>query len=556
MSLLFAFCKEASRVVDIIEARQIFFAQPKNGRRRLNFTCADKTCRTVRAPVVTGVNYDKVPGEDHIVRQAHFAARAPHVDDCPWIELEHLQDVTDRDEISPKVSNLKQTEIITHFTPVVEEERDQVGETVDYGRLRVIREISDARERRQALQDYLHTTINTTSRLYSVTRCFEILSENERDNLQLQIDGKRRTYKDYFAKTQWCSPEHYWNRIYHGKAHVKRYPSGYSLRFEQWSRAQGSEPCPVNTFIERRKLGVFRGGGLLKAVFEEAAARGKGTLYCYIYGDVSRKVVNGRQMIEIVPWSLHSLAVELLQPEEHLEEASDIAPASGASSEPFQGEAGSGLETPTSRSVPARDGWVEAAEIPHQTLIPRNDLGQPQRIPLPAAPNARRAPFGQTPQTALPPLVPDAGTASWSPARTDDATTSATKDGAPKASATITPVHMLPNTAVDQSGTRAPDASPSASRRVSVPQGPATIRGNEMVRPRSGPEYASSNAPIRDQWPGAREGDAGANEVSLVPGHASQTSHVTSTEESTWRQGWTNFLHSVRNRLFKPPRRS
>lgn len=407
MSLPFAFCKEASRVVDIIEARQFFFAQPKDGRRRLNFTCADETCRTVRAPVVTGVNYDKVPGEDHIVRQAHFAARAPHVDDCPWIELEHLQGGTDRDEISSKVSNLKQTEIITHFTPVLEEEVPQVGETVDYGRLREIRAVSNVRERRQALQKYLHTTVNTTSRLYSVTRCFEVMSEDERNAVQLQIGEGKRTYNDYFAKAQWCSPEHYWNRIYHGKAHVKSYRSGYSLRFEQWSRARGGEPCPVSTFIEKRKLGAFRGGGLLKAVFEEAAMRGKGALYCYVYGDVSRKAVNGRQMIEVVPRSFHSLAVELLEPEERPEEAGGVAPASGAGSEPSQDEAGSKLEAPASRSVPASDRRVEAAATPRRTPIPRSDLGQPRQILLPPVPNARRAPFGLTPQTVLPPLVPD-----------------------------------------------------------------------------------------------------------------------------------------------------
>lgn len=135
--------------------------------------------------MVTGVNYDKIPGEDHIVRQAHFAVRAPHVGDCPWIELEHFQGGTDRDETSSKVSNLKQTEIITHFTPVVDAERDQVGETVDYGRLREIRAISNVMERRKAIQDYLHATINTTSRLYSVTRCFEMMSEDERGAVQL-----------------------------------------------------------------------------------------------------------------------------------------------------------------------------------------------------------------------------------------------------------------------------------------------------------------------------------------------------------------------------------
>ena len=54
-----AFCVEAKRVVDIYQARALFFGQ-EVPRRRFQFLCSDNACRGANATRVTGVNYDKL----------------------------------------------------------------------------------------------------------------------------------------------------------------------------------------------------------------------------------------------------------------------------------------------------------------------------------------------------------------------------------------------------------------------------------------------------------------------------------------------------------------
>ena len=59
MHIARAYCVEADRVVDIYQARALFFAQDEP-RRRFQFLCSDDACRVANATRVTGVNYDKL----------------------------------------------------------------------------------------------------------------------------------------------------------------------------------------------------------------------------------------------------------------------------------------------------------------------------------------------------------------------------------------------------------------------------------------------------------------------------------------------------------------
>jgi len=54
-----AYCMETGRVLNIYQARAVFFNQGEP-RSRLEFLCSDDACRAQNATKVTGVNYDKL----------------------------------------------------------------------------------------------------------------------------------------------------------------------------------------------------------------------------------------------------------------------------------------------------------------------------------------------------------------------------------------------------------------------------------------------------------------------------------------------------------------
>jgi hypothetical protein len=88
MHIARAYCVEASRVVDIYQARALFFAQDEP-RRRFQFLCSDDACRAANATRVTGVNYNKLVEDDRdrIIVKPHFCMNpeTPHDAACEWV---------------------------------------------------------------------------------------------------------------------------------------------------------------------------------------------------------------------------------------------------------------------------------------------------------------------------------------------------------------------------------------------------------------------------------------------------------------------------------------
>ena len=90
MHIARAYCVDAGKIVDIYQARALFFAQHEP-RRRFEFLCSDDLCRASDATKVTGVNYDKLVEEgDCFVQKPHFRANAEslHIAACDWVARE------------------------------------------------------------------------------------------------------------------------------------------------------------------------------------------------------------------------------------------------------------------------------------------------------------------------------------------------------------------------------------------------------------------------------------------------------------------------------------
>jgi hypothetical protein len=125
MHILRAYCVEVGRIVDIYQARALFFGQEKP-RRRLQFRCSDDACRTAAATKVTAVNYDKLVVEgDQIALKPHFRMnpQSLHIEACEWVAREQwmaLRDAPDPDERKPpraRFRHLKSVDLVDIYVP-------------------------------------------------------------------------------------------------------------------------------------------------------------------------------------------------------------------------------------------------------------------------------------------------------------------------------------------------------------------------------------------------------------------------------------------------------
>jgi len=320
MSVPVAYCEEMGCVVNIFEAREHYFAQPKSERERLNFFCADDACREAAKPMMVGVNYDKLSGT--YVQRPHFKAHNDHLHatECPWVEYKILEEELEKSGISPRLSNLKQTEIVGLFKPATEAAPNAVDEApVDWAEVRNIRNISNTREKLNAFKAFISRSVNKTSYLQDVCACFEALTPEERKLVPLKIgDLNERTYHTYFTSSFYCLPDAWYPRIYHGKANVREWHTGYSIRFESGARATDDTFCTVTIFVSKDMLENFRGRNQLRQTLNAAVEMGQGAVYCYVFGDVVRpddEDGNPDNKIDVLIGSLHSLVIKLVESE-------------------------------------------------------------------------------------------------------------------------------------------------------------------------------------------------------------------------------------------------
>ena len=87
MHIARAYCVDACKIVDIYQARALFYGQDEP-RRRFEFLCSDDGCRWANATKITGVNYDKLVEEgDCVAIRPHFRRNpdSSHIDVCEWV---------------------------------------------------------------------------------------------------------------------------------------------------------------------------------------------------------------------------------------------------------------------------------------------------------------------------------------------------------------------------------------------------------------------------------------------------------------------------------------
>jgi len=298
MHIARAYCVEAEKVVDIYQARALFFAQ-EEPRRRFQFLCSDDACRAANATRVTGVNYDKLVEDerDRVVVKPHFRMNpeTPHHDACEWAARERAFEASEHSDEAPArgsggrhFRHLKSSDLVDIFVPMQTEvsaipqaRPEPLPLDAKDGRRSVELNHGDVRGRAGQLNatraDFLETVVSA----------YELLVPEERREARLRIGrGSRIPYSKAF-----CRVEHYscvrGPRIFHGGVRVQPHGPNFSVRFfdrvitrDHTETREGRE---LVLYLKRELLLQHWNGRFLIAQLEEAAKPGH-YAHCYFFG--------------------------------------------------------------------------------------------------------------------------------------------------------------------------------------------------------------------------------------------------------------------------------
>ncbi len=295
MAIPKAFCIELNKVVNIYDAHDAYFSQPEP-RAKLSFLCPDKSCRDEKSPLLIGVNYTKNPTVDQIKNKPHFRAHHEfrHSLKCPWVEMQEARDELEKEE-KKQARNLKNHEIVDVFEPIltsqdVKDEEDD-GFLVQTDRIGLL---PTKRARIESWKSLIKNRPHKTSRLDEVVTCFELLGDDEKKQVYLDIpDVGRKTYRQHFKSVRYARPDGE-ARIYYGVARVSLWEKKrYYINFLAKTEDNEFPDAEVSTYITVEQLSRFRGGALLRAQLELSRETKKHPC-CYIFGvaETSQKAGN------------------------------------------------------------------------------------------------------------------------------------------------------------------------------------------------------------------------------------------------------------------------
>ena len=307
-----AFCVETERVVDIYQARALFFAQ-EVPRRRFQFLCSDDACRRTNATRVTGVNYDKLVEDcrDRIVVKPHFRINheTQHSPECEWAARERLlgaRTTLDADPTRGSGVNgfrrLKTTDLIHVFSPIFSTasltapgiaESPSATSSVEKAYL-ATRDLKSHRR--------LSSTPTSVDFLDAVVSVYELLETDERRDAVLRIGrGPKLPYSRAF-----CRVENYFSakgdRIFHGGVRVRLHGPNFAVRF--FDRVALPIECAENAldaslYLKRQMLLDHWNGRFLIAQLTEAAKLGN-YAHCYFFGRIQPHPVAAARLVVVV----------------------------------------------------------------------------------------------------------------------------------------------------------------------------------------------------------------------------------------------------------------
>ena len=308
-----AYCVEADRIVDIYQARALFFAQDEP-RRRFQFLCSDAVCRIANATRVTGVNYDKLVEDerDRVIVKPHFRMNleTPHSTECEWLARERAIEALDSSDAELELRgrahgfrHLKSTDLIDVFFPgCATASAAPTGGVETSGAASLSEKASEFRydavsPRRQSPNP------TRADFLDAVVSVYELLEADERREAILRIGrGPELPYSRAF-----CRVEHYFStrgaRIFHGGVRVRLHGPNFAVRFfdrvavprEDWA----GSAIDASLYLKRETVLQHWNGKFLIAQLSEAA-KPRHYAHCYFFGQIQPHPTARARLVVVV----------------------------------------------------------------------------------------------------------------------------------------------------------------------------------------------------------------------------------------------------------------
>jgi hypothetical protein len=268
MQILEAYCVELDEVLDIYGAKEAYFYQPEARCKRLSFLCSDALCRSINAPRVTGVNYDKSVEESEKYVQPHFksSAKQPHAEQCVWKQRELQRESISENQGGSRLSRAKSTDVIDVFNPRTHDTRRP---SFKASPALVTHENFDLEPNPHDGGKYADAGINTTTRLECLIDCWSHLDIDKRKESFITLGGQTITYYQAALNPKHLYPSQNGKRVVQGLARYSSWPKdkptilylNFADQCEQFPEVNAARTLSIE--IPFSRIDNYRGGSLL-----------------------------------------------------------------------------------------------------------------------------------------------------------------------------------------------------------------------------------------------------------------------------------------------------
>jgi hypothetical protein len=286
-----AWCVELGRVVDGLQAKAAYFAQPEP-RRRFTFLCSNERCRNERSPRVIGVNYDKLYTDETRPAAPHFRVHPDdtHAERCPWVLRDQAQHrYRGHGPVQPSLNAQRRfaieadTRIVDLFEPATGPEREPTDDL-----WHVPARAPHTPATVEAIAERMRTRPVRSHRLQDLVTCYLELGAVDRLRAMVRVaEGRPTPYTRFFQPLARFAEGHD-PTVYFGGARVARVEHGFVLYFYDRVQVAGDRR-EVSLYLSDRRLSESESGGLMRELLLACIAPGN-YAKVYFFGEIGPSV--------------------------------------------------------------------------------------------------------------------------------------------------------------------------------------------------------------------------------------------------------------------------
>jgi hypothetical protein len=317
-----AYCVEAGRVLDIFEARNVYFNQA-SPRKRLTFECADDACREVLHPTVTGAMYDREVEEEGDIHRMYFkwGPNSEHLSTCFWLEQREAQMIVQEMRAQGRAPPAGSNRHIDFARLDAEEVPDLLFVNSDEHAAdqeearRRYEEIKRYPDRPRRIRAYVAQRLNqpvAAQGLQQVVEAFEAMTVDERQQARLRVSGIGTfSYAEFFRRAE--RPLFEVTRVFYGGASLESTPAGYRLVF-YGEPVVNDAKAKVTWFISRRAIESDPSLSFLSGQLKKLEKGGARYARLFILGKtkLSSHMRGQNRVIDVEPVALKFVVAKLI----------------------------------------------------------------------------------------------------------------------------------------------------------------------------------------------------------------------------------------------------